>query len=167
MDVVSEESERFARVVRPALPYTDYLIVNEIEAGKITGFPLRRDDSSVIEKDLLLKAAETIFAHGVREYVIIHFPEGSFSYRREGPEIIFEPSLNLPRSYIKGTTGAGDAFCAGCLYGIHSGWETERILQFATAMAAACLSHPSASYGIKSYQEIMEIYNRYEKGSLS
>ena len=38
VDVVSEDSDRFKTVVTPALQHVDYLIVNEIEAGKIAGF---------------------------------------------------------------------------------------------------------------------------------
>ena len=36
-DVVSEDSDRFARIVNPALKHVDYCILNEIEAGKTTG----------------------------------------------------------------------------------------------------------------------------------
>jgi len=40
-DVVSEDSDRFARIVNPALKHVDYCILNEIEAGKTTGFKIR------------------------------------------------------------------------------------------------------------------------------
>src|SRR5437667_6667427 len=41
VDVVSEDSDRFARIVCPALKHVDYCILNEIEAGKTTGFKTR------------------------------------------------------------------------------------------------------------------------------
>src|SRR5580658_1132976 len=41
VDVVSEDSDRFVRIVPPALKYVDYCIMNEIEAGKTTGFKIR------------------------------------------------------------------------------------------------------------------------------
>ena len=44
VDVVSEDSDRFARIVTPALKYMDYCILNEIEAGKTTGFNIREAD---------------------------------------------------------------------------------------------------------------------------
>jgi sugar/nucleoside kinase (ribokinase family) len=37
IDVVSEDSDRFPQIVKPALKYTDYAILNEFEAGKTTG----------------------------------------------------------------------------------------------------------------------------------
>ena len=41
VDVVSEDSDRFAKIVAPALKHVDYCILNEIEAGKTTGFKIR------------------------------------------------------------------------------------------------------------------------------
>lgn len=37
VDLVSEHSECFARVVQPALPFVDYLFLNEFEIGQVTG----------------------------------------------------------------------------------------------------------------------------------
>jgi len=37
VDVVSEDSDRFAKIVSPALKHVDYCILNEIEAGKTAG----------------------------------------------------------------------------------------------------------------------------------
>src|SRR4029078_13429583 len=41
VDVVSEDSDRFARIVNPALKHVDYCILNEVEAGRTTGFKVR------------------------------------------------------------------------------------------------------------------------------
>jgi len=37
IDVVSEDSERFSKIIGPALKQVDYCILNEIEASKVTG----------------------------------------------------------------------------------------------------------------------------------
>ena len=37
IDVVSEQSDRFERLVRPALKYCDYVVINEIEGGRVAG----------------------------------------------------------------------------------------------------------------------------------
>src|SRR5437867_10119043 len=44
VDVVSEDSDRFTQIVTPALKHVDYCILNEIEAGKTTGFKIRQPD---------------------------------------------------------------------------------------------------------------------------
>ena len=42
IDVVSEDSERFSKIIGPALKQVDYCILNEIEASKVTGVEVRR-----------------------------------------------------------------------------------------------------------------------------
>jgi len=43
------------------------------------------------------------------------------------------------------TLGAGDAFCAGMLYGIHQGWELEASLRLGCANAYFNLFNVSAT----------------------
>jgi sugar/nucleoside kinase (ribokinase family) len=126
VDVVSEDSDRFARIVNPALKHVDYCILNEIEAGKTTGFKVRRPDEK-LDTVALRHAAGALLQQGVRELVVIHFPEGAFARTRKG-EDIWQSSLKLPPNYIAGTAGAGDAFCAGVLLGLHEGWDLTRCL---------------------------------------
>src|SRR5439155_10995059 len=127
VDVVSEDSDRFGRIVSPALKYVDYCILNEIEAGKTTGFRIRQPDGR-LDKAALRHAAGALLQQGVRELVVIHFPEGAFARTRRG-EDIWQPSLKLPEKFIRGTAGAGDAFCAGVLMGLHESWALGRCLQ--------------------------------------
>jgi arabinose-5-phosphate isomerase len=48
IDVVSEASDRFTRLVPPSLKYTDYCIINEIEAGQTTGIALRDENDNLL-----------------------------------------------------------------------------------------------------------------------
>jgi sulfofructose kinase len=52
------------------------------------------------------------------------------------------------------TTGAGDIFRAGFIYGLAEGWETERLLRFANAAAAASCTKPGA---MDSSPELAEV----------
>src|SRR5262249_35868345 len=126
VDVVSEDSDRFRAIVTPALKHVDYCILNEIEAGKTTGFTIRRPDGD-LDTTALRHAAGALLQQGVRELVVIHFPEGAFACTRGGQDV-WQSSLKLPTGYIAGTAGAGDAFCAGVLLGLHEGWEIPRCL---------------------------------------
>jgi sugar/nucleoside kinase (ribokinase family) len=47
VDVVSESSDRFARIVGPAIRHVDYCIVNELEAGNTTGIAVRRGNGTL------------------------------------------------------------------------------------------------------------------------
>jgi sugar/nucleoside kinase (ribokinase family) len=144
-DLVSEESDRYRQVVFPALRHLDLLFMNEFEAGHMVDSKIRVGNG--IDRDALVSTAQALVQAGVRQWVIIHFPEGIFAVSPTGKRI-FQPSLNLPRDRIKGATGAGDAVTAGVLFGYLEGLPMETCLVYGICAAAACLLHPSASSGV-------------------
>jgi sugar/nucleoside kinase (ribokinase family) len=159
VDVVSEDSERFPKVVNPALKHVDYCILNEIEAGKTTGFKIRQEGGR-LDGVALRHAAGALLQQGVKELVVIHFPEGAFARTRRG-EDVWQSSLKLPPAYIGGTAGAGDAFCAGVLLGLHEGWELPRSLLTGVCIAAASLSDPTCTAGVKSLGHSLGLAKRF------
>ncbi len=158
-DVVSEDSDRFARIVTPALQHVDYCVLNEIEAGKTTGFTVRRKDGS-LDTVTLRHAAGALLQQGVRELVVIHFPEGAFARTRKG-EDVWQSSLKLPARYIAGSAGAGDAFCAGVLWGLHENWDLQRCLLTGVSLAAASLSDATCTQGVKSLATSLALAKKY------
>ena len=164
VDVVSEDSDRFNRLVTPALKHVDYCILNEIEAGKTTGFRIRQPDGS-LDTVSLRHAAGAMLQLGVKELVVIHFPEGGFARTRKG-EDHWQSSLNLPPKFIAGGAGAGDAFCAGVLFGLHEGWDLKRCLETGVCVAAASLSDPTCTGGMKPLKTVLELPRKYKFRSL-
>src|SRR5213594_1486640 len=160
VDVVSEDSDRFARIVTPALKYVDYCILNEIEAGKTAGFKIRQADGT-LDTVSLRHAAGALLQQGVREVVVVHFPEGGFARTRKG-EDVWQSSLRLPAKQIAGTAGAGDAFCAGVLLGLHEGWELQRCLQTGVCVASASLSDPTCTAGLKPLAACLALARKYK-----
>ncbi len=159
VDVVSEDGDRFAQVVTPALKYVDYCILNEFEAGMTTGFRVRQADGQ-LDPVALRHAAGAILQMGVRELVVIHFPEGGFARTRKG-EDHWQMALNLPPKVIAGTAGAGDAFCAGILLGLHEGWDLPRCLKTAVCAAAACLFDATCTGGIRPLKATLDLAKKY------
>jgi sugar/nucleoside kinase (ribokinase family) len=159
VDVVSEHSDRFSRIVTPALRHVDYCILNEIEAGNTTGFEVRLPDGR-LDTVALRHAAGALLQSGVRDLVVIHFPEGGFARTRKGDDF-WQPSVNLPEHFVAGTAGAGDAFCAGVLLGLHRGWELDRCLQAGVCVAAASLSDPTCTAGVKSLTACLKLGKKY------
>lgn len=159
VDIVSEDSDRFARLIQPTLKYVDYCILNEIEAGKTAGFKVRTADGR-LDTVALRHAAGALLQQGVRDLVVIHFPEGALARNRRG-EDVWQPSLKLPAKYIAGTAGAGDAFCAGVLLGLHEGWELQRALLTGVCLAAASLSDPTCTAGVKSLKSSLALAKKY------
>jgi sugar/nucleoside kinase (ribokinase family) len=160
VDVVSEDSDRFAGIVTPALRRVDYCILNEIEAGKTTGFRIRLPDGR-LDTVALRHAAGALLQLGVRDLVVIHFPEGGFARTRKG-EDYWQPSVKVPVKFIAGTAGAGDAFCAGVLFGLHEGWDLQRCLETAVCAAAASLAHPTCTGGMTPIKAVLDLGKRYK-----
>lgn len=159
VDAVSEDSDRFPRIVTPALKFTDYCIVNEFEAGRTTGSRVRGTDGR-LDREGLRTAARALLKLGVREIVVIHFPEGGYAHTADGQET-WQASLALPECYIAGSAGAGDAFCAGVLYGLHEGWKTQKCLLTGACAAAASLAHPTCTAGMKPLKTCMALARKY------
>jgi sugar/nucleoside kinase (ribokinase family) len=158
IDLVSEDSHRFSRVVPPALKYTDYCIINDFEAERLCGIPFR-DEGKVIEANLRNIAA-AIFKLGVSKLVVIHFPEGAYLLTKDGAEMV-QPSLSLPQEFIVGSAGAGDSFCAGVLYGLYKGWDYAKILQFAVCAGGMNLSDLTTTGSIGPCAEVLKMQERF------
>ena len=146
VDCVSENSDRFQRIVRPVLPDVDILFVNDFEAEKITGIALR-PRGETIEREAVESAARKLIELGVRAWVIVHFPEAVYALSGDAKGH-WQPSVQVPAETIKGTAGAGDALAAGILYGLHEGWPIEETLRLGVATAAASLLDATCSDGV-------------------
>ncbi|MBQ8075182.1 MAG: carbohydrate kinase family protein [Oscillospiraceae bacterium] len=156
IDVVTEAGERFRRVVAPALKFADYCIINEAEAQATTGIPLLTDDGTLLRENMPA-ALHKMKEMGVSTWAVIHCPEGGFGLDEKNR--YFEvPGLKLPEGYIKGSVGAGDAFCSGVLYGAWKGMPLISAIELGTAAAACSLSQPGATEGMRSYEETMQLY---------
>jgi sugar/nucleoside kinase (ribokinase family) len=79
---------------------------------------------------------------------VVHVPGGAVA-AAPGGRTWRQGSVRLPREQVRSTTGAGDAFAAGVILGLHEGWPAERCLRLAVASAAACVRSPDTSDGIK------------------
>ncbi len=152
IDLVSENSDRYSLVL-PCLKYVDNLIINEAEAGALTGIEPKREN--------LIEIAQVLKGFGVIERVIIHTPEMGICVSKSGVECV--PAYDLPENFIVGTTGAGDAFCAGALIGIYQDKIDKEILEFASAAAVAALSQADATSGLRTEQAIQVLCKDFKR----
>jgi len=149
IDFVTVDSERYASVI-PCLKYVDNLIVNELEASRLAG--MAYDGSNL--KEIM----EQLMSYGVRQRVIVHEPSKGSILSINGFNSI--SSLHLPQDWIKGTTGAGDAFCSGALYSIYKGWDDVRLLHFACQCAAVSLRSEDATTAMCCADDICKICSK-------
>jgi len=158
IDLVSEDSDRYRRIAPPALRFTTYCIINDFEAERVAGIAIRQGPALLPEN--LRPIATAILELGVEELVVIHFPEGAYLLSRDHNEIL-QPSLDLPAGYIVGSTGAGDSFCAGVLYGLQRGWSYEKTLRFAVCAGAMNLSDLTTTGGIRPWEEVLQMEEKF------
>ena len=122
-----------------------------------------RLENGKINVDNIKKAMEKIKSIGTREKIIIHAKEVGFCLDCITGEFIQVPSLKIPPEEIKGSVGAGDAYCIACLYGIYNNWTNKEILEFASCAAACNLFSETAVDGMKTKNEILEMNNKYRR----
>ncbi|MCB1275085.1 carbohydrate kinase family protein [Prosthecobacter sp.] len=153
LDLVSSSNPQFREITAASLPYTDYLIVNEIEAGNATGIDLK---GSPPDLEKIQAAARQLLDAGVRREVVIHFEAGAVVVEKGG-SVHHQSSLQLPPNFIAGATGSGDAFAAGYLHGTHEESPIAERLRLAVCTAAICLTHPTPSQGLRPVNECLEL----------
>lgn len=157
LDIVSTDHPDFRAVAEAALPNADFVIINEVEAGKVAGMDLR---GPRLNPSAVADAARELLAKGVGQQVVVHFAGGAVVADRNR-SVSIQTSLNLPQGYVAGATGAGDAFAAGYLHGIHEGWSTADCLTLAVCTAAACLSHPTPSQGLRPVRDCLRLADEF------
>lgn len=160
IDVVSDSEADYQRMVLPALRQCSYAIMNEVESSLVSGLP-HRDEAGRLLRENIRSTMTRMAQEGVKEKVIIHAREACFCLDVPTGHFTQERSLALPRELIRGNVGAGDAFCAGCLYSIFRGDDDARILSFASAAAACSLLAENATDGMRSWQEVEQFAQMY------
>ncbi|MDR3460555.1 MAG: carbohydrate kinase family protein [Verrucomicrobiae bacterium] len=149
-DLVSNEAGDFAAIVNPSLPHLDYLFLNEYELARLIGEPAVKDPA------LLEAQAGEVLQRGVHGAVIVHLPEGALCVAKERPAV-WQPAVRMPAKLIAGTAGAGDAFGAGFLLGLHEGWDFPRCLELAVCAAAVSLRDATCSAAIEPWANCLAL----------
>jgi len=129
-DVVTiEDLKKYkSEFVEEILPLVDFFSPNLEEARIITGL----DDPKLSVKKLgkICKVFSTVTMGEKGAYI------------SDGENVVYLPSLKID---TVDTTGAGDGFLAGLIYGFLKGWDIEKIGKFATVMGALATTEMGAS----------------------
>jgi ribokinase len=76
-----------------------------------------------------------------------------------GGEVIYQPAFPVD---VVDTTGAGDVFHGGCVFGLLKGWEPRQALRFASALAALKCRRPGGRAGIPTLEETLTFLRQHE-----
>jgi sugar/nucleoside kinase (ribokinase family) len=155
MELVDLARDRQVELAAPCLPHLDSIIINELEAGALTGLaaPVPSADGDV-DWDTLETMAKRLIDRGVSTLAVVHFPAGCVAAGADG-RTWRQGSVQVPGGEIRSTTGAGDAFAAGVMFGLHESRRVEECLRLGAAAAAACIRHSNTSAGIKPAAECL------------
>jgi sugar/nucleoside kinase (ribokinase family) len=127
----------------------DYLIVSRDFPARLTGETSLRS---------ALKEIQTRYGCGLTAATL--GPDGVLAW--DGERFHHAAAYRVP---VVDTTGAGDIFHAGFIYGLLQGWELDRQLDFSCAAAALNCMHEGARGGIRGVDAVhalMTTTARYE-----
>ncbi len=158
-DVVTDLSGRLPELVDAALPHLDFFFCNELEASTLTGLQMRSRKGK-LDPIALEKAAGILARRGDRSTVVIHAAEGALAFAPQGVPY-FQGSVNMPSRLIVGTNGAGDAFLAGFLAGVHDGAPPAQCLRLGVCVAAASLTDGTPSAGVRALRACLALGKRH------
>jgi sugar/nucleoside kinase (ribokinase family) len=158
LELASVDPQKLGPLIVPCLPYLDTLIVNDHEIGAIAGEVTTPDGSTDV--DACLRAASIVLEKGSMQLVAVHFPRGAVVATRDG-RVLRRPSVRIPKSEVASANGAGDAFAAGMLYGLHEGWELDDTASLAHATAAASLRAMATTDSVEAWRTCLALAEQW------
>jgi sugar/nucleoside kinase (ribokinase family) len=161
LEMVHLDPETEKDLVLPCLPYLSSIIVNESEAGSLVDMHAKVDGADAkVDWVLLENIVKELIKLGVSKLAVIHSPAGSVAADSTG-KTWRQGSVKVPTSEIKGTTGAGDAFASGVVYGLHEGWDVQDCLKLGVATAAQNIKSFATAQDIKPFKETIAEADKY------
>lgn len=140
--IISADIDNVYEGLPELLPYIDLLLGSKEFPHRVTG--IRDERTSLIELQNRFGSAMTGMTIGDQGAII--YCEGRF---------IESPAYAAPGG-CKDTTGAGDAFRGGFLYGLLTGEDIETSMQFGNAVAAMKCSKLGARPGLPNKQQLAD-----------
>jgi sugar/nucleoside kinase (ribokinase family) len=139
VDAAFDSTGRWSRVL-PVLDHADLFVPALLEARAITG----HEDPAA--------AAAWLRERGARQVAIKLGGQGCYASGAG-----FEGYVEAPAVSVVDTTGAGDAFVAGVVYGTLAGWSFERAVRLGCAAGARATTVLGASDGAASLEETLAL----------
>lgn len=158
MELASLAPKKLADAVLPCLPYLDMLIVNDHEIGALAG--VAATSSGKTDVQACTEAAKALMEQGSMSLVAVHFPAGAVVVERGG-SVLLKPSVRVPPEQIVGANGAGDAFAAGILYGLHQNWPLEAAVTLGHAAAATSLRGMGTSDAVEPWRQCLRLAEQW------
>jgi sugar/nucleoside kinase (ribokinase family) len=148
LDTAWDDTGRWMELLAPCLPYVDYFAPSIEEAEKFSGETTPE------------KIADVFFDCGVSHVVIKLGKKGCYFRETKDAEGVFVPAY--PVENAADTTGAGDSFCAGFLFGLSRGMGMLESCKLGAAVGAHCVQAVGATTGIPPYETVQKFMKERE-----
>lgn len=145
-DMTKRKNGETVADIAKALQYVDYLMPNEEEAYLVTGADTPEEAAAILQaagvKTVIIKCgkkgcyvleSEKSRENGIQEEK--HLSDSAAGY--------YVPAV--PNVHCVDTTGAGDSFAAGFVYGISEGWDVRKCAEFANQCGAKAVAQVGAT----------------------
>jgi len=153
IEMVSIDAERNRHLALPCLSYLDSLIINDYEAGCLS--QMNTMTANRANADACMAAAEHLLGEGAMKFVIVHYPAGAAVASNTGERVVV-PSVPVNNDLVKSSVGAGDAFTAGVLYGVHRRLTLTQSARIGHAVAAASLQSETTVGSVKAVNDCLQ-----------
>jgi sulfofructose kinase len=102
------------------------------------------------------KVFEIFYKLGPKEVIITRGSKGSMGFH--GGEIIYQEAFTVD---ARDTTGAGDVYHGGYIYGLLQNWDMQKCMRFASATAALKCREIGGRKGIPCLKEVRQFLDRF------
>lgn len=141
-DMTTAKNGEMLADIKCLLPYIDYIIPNETEAKRLTG-----------ESDVYRNAE--LFLENGASCVIIKLGARGCLVKTEEQEFIMPA---YPKAKAVDTTGAGDSFASGFVWGLLKGMPLKESVRFGCAVASCTVESIGANSAVETISEPMKRY---------
>ena len=128
---------------------SDYVVCSEEFA---------REFCSDLEEFIPEKALQKMHPFNAKALTITLGSKGSYTLSKE--EVFHTPSFSVD---VLDTTGAGDVFHGGYIYGLLQNWELKEVTRFASAFAALKCRKLGGRVGIPELKEVEDLISSYNE----
>jgi sugar/nucleoside kinase (ribokinase family) len=149
LDTAWDSAGQWMKKLEPAMPYIDYFMPSVEEAEKLSGETEHK------------KIADAFFDMGAKHVVIKLGKNGCYLRGAKASEGEYFPTYSNVRP--EDTTGAGDSFCAGFLFGLSKKYPLGECCRIGNAVGSHCVMKTGATAGIVPFEQIKKFMEEQEK----
>jgi len=142
LDTAWDSTNQWMKKLEPSMPYIDFFMPSVEEAEKLSGETEHK------------KIADVFFDMGVKHVVIKLGKNGCYLRETKSSEGKYFPTYTNVKP--ADTTGAGDSFCAGFLFGLSREYSLDECCRIGNAVGSHCVMKTGATAGIVPFEQIQK-----------